>query len=107
MNYRHEILERGICLRGCQEYIEQLDNTTKEGLLQESFPIDFKLTYPADYYQNALLYRNIYNDLLNMCVNLELREIYNLSGYSEIEYCVSSDDPDEIGMKIKISAYLK
>lgn len=37
------------------------------------------------------MYRRLYNKLVNQCVNRELMSVYNLSGYSSIEYCVVED----------------
>lgn len=38
-------------------------------------------------FENGQVDRSTYGQLINMCVNYDLKTTHNLSAYSEIEYC--------------------
>lgn len=42
-------------------------------------------------YFNATAHRAMYDDIVNKCVNMELMNKFELSGYSLIEYCIKGD----------------
>lgn len=47
-------------------------------------------------------HREDYSEILNRCVNIELMNKYNLSVYSEIEFCLASDDVIPWGINIRL-----
>lgn len=107
-HFRHDKLQRGLCINICSRLITELGNIS-ENYLVKSFPMDSKvkvhikvlavhiklfseiiflqLIHQNILYQNAIEDRAMYDDLVNMCVNFELDE-YNLTAYSSIEYCI-------------------
>lgn len=110
LHFDHDVIERGICITWCQRLIANLDNFTRESLSVDKinanskvsfqvfvFPIPlhsriiaFQYTFPPDVVNNTREYQKIYNELINRCINYELRMEYNLTGHSEIKYCVTN-----------------
>lgn len=43
MNFRHEFLERGICIKMCENLINGLDEDYKKDLFQEKFNKDLEV----------------------------------------------------------------
>lgn len=56
----------------------------------------FQITFDFIEFANSSEDRDNFNQIVNQCINMEL-EIYNLSGYSSIEYCVQYENPTKIG----------
>lgn len=51
----------------------------------------FQLYFEFIHYINAEEHRALYDEDVNKCVNFELMNRFNLSGYSSIEYCITND----------------
>lgn len=43
-------------------------------------------------FRRAISQRALYDKKINQCVNLELKEKYELMAFSHLEYCLASDD---------------
>jgi hypothetical protein len=50
--------------------------------------------YDINVFENAKHHGNLYNKLINQCVNYELRQ-YKLRAHSTIEYCISNQHDSE------------
>lgn len=55
------------------------------------------MIYESVDYFNSKHDRTAYAELLNECVNVELKDGFGLSGYTAIEYCVNDTDRPPIG----------
>lgn len=55
------------------------------------YPID------PDDFPGTREYRQEYGDLVNRCVNLYLKDVYNLTGYTEISFCSTNKEVEENG----------
>lgn len=62
------------------------------------FIIFSQITFEFVEYHNAKEHRELFGDDANMCINYDLMTRYNLSGYSEIEYCIKPDSRPPLGM---------
>jgi hypothetical protein len=89
-HFRHDKLQRGICLKDCMEILEKLGNSSEEFYV-EKFPMDSKLTLDFVKFQNVDNDRLKLNHIINVCINQRLTANYNLTSYSEIEYCLRDD----------------
>lgn len=95
-HFRHDKLQRGICLKNCLSLNHELGHEA-EHFYTESFPMDSKLTLDFIKYQFVDEDRSKLNRLLNVCVNKQLTDDYNLTGHSTIEYCLRRDERIPIG----------
>lgn len=43
-------------------------------------------------FKNAIAQRAKYDKTINQCVNVDLKETYDLMGYAQLEYCLTSED---------------
>lgn len=75
------------------EKLSKLNNETINSYYQELFDRDLDGVHlHATYYDNITFYQTTYNRIVNICVNRELKAQYNLTAYSEVEYCITNDD---------------
>lgn len=88
-HFRHDKLQRGICVKSCLKLIEEL--TTDDYFNIDEFPMDVKLTFDFVKYRFVNDDRVQFNKVLNICMNKYLADNYNLSGFSKIEYCLRRD----------------
>ncbi|XP_055628631.1 nose resistant to fluoxetine protein 6-like [Toxorhynchites rutilus septentrionalis] len=86
-HFRHDHLDRGLCVEGCRRLVSQLDNETANQLYVEKFDIDFPYIISAETFENVHQDQVHYGRLINICENYILRKVYNLTAYTEIEYC--------------------
>ncbi|XP_055623468.1 nose resistant to fluoxetine protein 6-like [Toxorhynchites rutilus septentrionalis] len=90
--YQHYLLDRGVCLKTCERLYNSL---TKEQLAcydSEQIVIEEPHIYDSNYIPGMEAYKRKYRCLINICLNYELQRDYNLTGYSEIEHCTTSQD---------------
>ncbi|XP_058123502.1 nose resistant to fluoxetine protein 6-like [Anopheles ziemanni] len=85
-NFRHDHLDRGFCVDRCRQLVDSLDRETAEDLFVTKFDISFPYIIRSDAFNNVTGDRERYGRLINICQNYALRQ-YNLSAYTEIEYC--------------------
>ena len=97
-HFRHNNLDKGICVNRCKKLVATLSNETRESLLVNRFPIDFAYTFKDEWYKDSKEYKEKYEELINICVNYELKRDYNLTAYSSIELCKRRND--EIGVDL-------
>lgn len=88
-HYRHDKIQRGICLEDCLNLLKE--NNNSKTYYTEIFPMDSKLTFDFVSYQHFREDRKNLDKIVNMCVNTELQNNHNLRGYSSIEYCIRHD----------------
>uniref|UniRef100_A0A1S4GUU3 Acyl_transf_3 domain-containing protein n=1 Tax=Anopheles gambiae TaxID=7165 RepID=A0A1S4GUU3_ANOGA len=86
-HFRHDHLDRGFCIERCRQLVQSLDGQTADALYVGKFDIPFPYIINADAFNNVSGDRERYGRLINICQNYALRQQYNLSGYTEIEYC--------------------
>lgn len=43
-------------------------------------------------FRNAIAQRAMYDKTINQCINLDLKENYELMGYTQLDYCLTSED---------------
>lgn len=48
-------------------------------------------------FPNASEDREKFNRIVNQCINVELKELYELEGYSSIEYCTQNEAIVKLG----------
>ncbi|EDS32001.1 conserved hypothetical protein [Culex quinquefasciatus] len=89
--YRHDILARGICIEQCEQLVGNLSDKQREQFLQPKFDIQFKYIINDWLLPGIERYRQRYGDLANICLNYRTQLQYNLSVYSEIEYCTTNE----------------
>ncbi|XP_062550044.1 nose resistant to fluoxetine protein 6-like [Armigeres subalbatus] len=96
-HFRHNLLDRGICIDECLRSIGGLSQTQREELRVASFQVDFKYRFRKKYYSHLPANHQLYQDSVSLCINQKLKSSYDLLAYSDIEYCLesrhSNDDP--------------
>lgn len=96
---RHDKLNRGICLNSCMKTIQQMGEQSNKYFVP-IFEVEnelLKIRFEFIEYQNASADRQEHNRLINQCVNLELMELYQLEGFSSIEYCTKNESSISLG----------
>ncbi|XP_062550135.1 nose resistant to fluoxetine protein 6-like [Armigeres subalbatus] len=88
-HYRHEHLDRGLCVERCRKLVASLDNETIQQLNVGKFDINFPYIIKSEVFEDVNVHqdRALYGQLINICENYILRKVYNLTAYTEIEYC--------------------
>ncbi|XP_055533122.1 nose resistant to fluoxetine protein 6-like [Wyeomyia smithii] len=86
-HFRHDHLDRGLCVDRCRRLITSLDNETVQQLYVEKFDIDFPYIIEARAFEHVIRDQALYGRLINICENYILKKVYNLTAYTEIEYC--------------------
>ncbi|XP_063697877.1 nose resistant to fluoxetine protein 6-like [Culicoides brevitarsis] len=86
-HYRHDLVQKGVCIKWCLDKLKNYDNETLKSLYVE--PFDFGDQYHPDFtlYYNATQYKEKYDYYVSICRNIELMEEYGLQGHSGIYYC--------------------
>ncbi|XP_058123495.1 nose resistant to fluoxetine protein 6 [Anopheles ziemanni] len=88
-SFRHDRLQRGLCMNRCHQLLDKFDRRTQMKYFLSRFePNDSqKITFDPNTFDGALDWRNRYRRLANQCVNYELKRQYALMAYSTVEYC--------------------
>lgn len=94
-HFRHDKLQRGICLENCLRLVERLNDV--ESFYVEKFPSDTKLNFDFVNYPFVKEDRSKFNRVVNVCINKQLAN-YNLTGFSSIEYCLRHDQRIPTGL---------
>ncbi|XP_055629970.1 nose resistant to fluoxetine protein 6-like [Toxorhynchites rutilus septentrionalis] len=89
--YNHALLTRGVCLEDCMALTNSMDTHQKELYYQRKFDINYKYIVDDRLLPNIDSYRQQFGDDINVCENYKLQTSYNLSAYSEIEYCYTNE----------------
>lgn len=89
-HFRHDKVQRGICVQKCLRLINDLGDSS-ETFHIEQFAMDSKLTFDFVEYAFVKEDREKLNRILNICINKQLSDNYNLSAFSSIEYCLRHD----------------
>uniref|UniRef100_A0A182R4K0 Acyltransferase 3 domain-containing protein n=1 Tax=Anopheles funestus TaxID=62324 RepID=A0A182R4K0_ANOFN len=91
-HYNHQVLKWGVCVKKCQKAIENLSPQARKGLTVEKFPIDVRYKFEDGILENAAIDREVYADVVEICINKELNATYGLVAYTEILTCDKSSD---------------
>lgn len=94
-HFRHDKLQRGICLENCLRLAERLSDV--ESFYVEKFPSDTKLNFDFVNYPFVKEDRSKFNRVVNVCINKQLVN-YNLTGFSSIEYCLRHEQRIPTGL---------
>uniref|UniRef100_A0A4Y0BK97 Acyl_transf_3 domain-containing protein n=1 Tax=Anopheles funestus TaxID=62324 RepID=A0A4Y0BK97_ANOFN len=96
-SFRHDRLQRGLCMNRCHQLMSKFDRRTQMKYFQSRFvPNDSQeITFDPNTFREALDWRNRYRRLANQCVNYELKRQYTLMAYSTVEYCVTNRQQTE------------
>uniref|UniRef100_A0A182NJC0 Acyltransferase 3 domain-containing protein n=1 Tax=Anopheles dirus TaxID=7168 RepID=A0A182NJC0_9DIPT len=89
--HEHSLLDRGLCVDACVALVDSLDPAAAATFYTERVTVTpyRLLTIPSE---NDLPQQQArYGRTLNICANYYLWQRYNLSGYSELERCVTAD----------------
>uniref|UniRef100_A0A182UXI0 Acyltransferase 3 domain-containing protein n=1 Tax=Anopheles merus TaxID=30066 RepID=A0A182UXI0_ANOME len=87
-SFRHDRLQRGLCMNRCHQLLARFDPRT-----QTKTPIlspRTQITFDPNTFRGALDWRNRYRRLANQCVNYELKRQYSLMAYTTVEYCTTN-----------------
>lgn len=90
-HFRHDKLQRGICLNKCKIIVESLGEQAIQ-YVEYDLEVNQRRKIDVINYDNVKEDRINYEKLINICVNKELMDSYNLSGFSTIEYCIRKDN---------------
>ena len=90
-HFRHDKLQRGICVNKCKMMVEALGGETEEYSVDD-LEANQRRKVDVVNYDNVIEDRINYDKIINICVNKELMDSYNLSGFSTIEYCIRKDN---------------
>ncbi|XP_053687401.1 nose resistant to fluoxetine protein 6-like isoform X2 [Sabethes cyaneus] len=97
-HFRHDHLDRGLCVDQCRRLVASLDNETLQQLYVEKFDIDFPYILQSQAFENVIHDQSKYGRLINICENYILKKVYNLTAYTEIEYCARSERKTNIDL---------
>ncbi|XP_065086712.1 nose resistant to fluoxetine protein 6-like [Ochlerotatus camptorhynchus] len=95
-HHNHALLDRGICMDKCKTLVQRLPNETRRALRVDKFDIDFPYIVDVTVFKDTLEDQKRYGDLIDVCINYQLNDTYQLRGYTEIEVCDRSDETIEI-----------
>uniref|UniRef100_A0A182N9Y4 Acyltransferase 3 domain-containing protein n=1 Tax=Anopheles dirus TaxID=7168 RepID=A0A182N9Y4_9DIPT len=89
-HFNHRVLKRGVCIKRCQQSVAKLAPPERKALLVEKFPINETYKFEDNIFENTALDREIYEDVVELCINKELNETYGLVAFAEIQSCDKS-----------------
>jgi len=89
-HFAHDQINTGFCVELCEKKIGKLSPQEQEALYVPEFPWREKYIYDDSNFENVTENRKNHGKLLNQCFNLWLRENYNLTGYSVIQFCTDT-----------------
>ncbi|XP_050093927.1 nose resistant to fluoxetine protein 6-like [Anopheles aquasalis] len=90
-NLNHAHLDRGLCLRDCEQRLLASGGHNDTRLLVPKLATDFRYTFLPGAFRDTDEYRRNYSELMEKCVNAELLSDYGLKAQTEIEYCDSAN----------------
>lgn len=90
--YRHDRINRGICMDRCIAQMKRFDYDTRMKYYLPKFDNDSEIAYDPDVFTNALVDRAQFTKFAAMCVNYDLHKNYGLMAQSDIVYCIRSYD---------------
>lgn len=73
------------------------DYDTRMGYYLPQFSDDKDIDFDPNLYTNGLIDRAKYGKYATMCVNYELKKKYGLMAQTEIEYCLTNQDENNLG----------
>lgn len=90
-HFRHDKLQRGICVTKCKKIVDALGEEAEEYTVDD-LELNQRRNIDVVNYDNVKGDRINYDNIINICVNKELMDSYNLSGFSTIDYCIRKDN---------------
>lgn len=79
--YRHDRLQRGVCVRTCLEFHEKLEDPRK--YINDDAPVRGQ--------DPVVGLMNAYNKVLNVCVNKKLYDEHGFLARTSIDYCIGEN----------------
>uniref|UniRef100_A0A182QKT8 Acyltransferase 3 domain-containing protein n=1 Tax=Anopheles farauti TaxID=69004 RepID=A0A182QKT8_9DIPT len=86
-NHRPNFLELGVCLEQCERELASFSASSRRKLFQPKIPVNFTFQIPNALFPTLVADKRRYETLVNVCVNRRLSSAYNMTGYTELEYC--------------------
>ncbi|XP_053674392.1 nose resistant to fluoxetine protein 6-like [Anopheles nili] len=98
-SFRHDRVQRGLCMNRCQQLMGKYDRRTQMKYYQPEFEAadSQEITFDPNTFREALDWRIRFRRLANQCVNFELRRQYALMAYSTVEYCTTTMEGRTVG----------
>lgn len=93
--YRHDRLNRGICMDWCRKQMKSFDVETRKSYYIANFYNDSDIYKDPNFHTRALVDRARYYKFATECVNYELMKQYGLMAQTQIRYCVTNKDKDQ------------
>ncbi|XP_035793617.1 regulator of hypoxia-inducible factor 1-like [Anopheles albimanus] len=87
--HEHSLLDRGLCVDACAALVEGLEPALQSFLDTERVTLEHYLLMKLLYDDELPAQQKKYGRLLNICANYHLWMRYNLTGYSELERCIT------------------
>lgn len=97
-HFRHDKLQRGVCMKKCLGLVDSLGDEA-DNYITKKFPFNSKLNFEFIDYPAAREDRLRFNPDVNVCINKQLMDNYNLSGFSSIEYCLRREKHIQLGRR--------
>ncbi|XP_052567049.1 uncharacterized protein LOC120431211 isoform X2 [Culex pipiens pallens] len=85
--YPHNLVERAICIERCLKTVRNLSHSERQELLVEPFAVEFDYLLDSKFFPHQSHYRKLYGEVVNLCINQELRSEFGLLAFAEIEDC--------------------
>ncbi|XP_050091905.1 uncharacterized protein LOC126575316 [Anopheles aquasalis] len=89
--HEHSLLDRGLCVDDCAALVEGLEPAMQSFLDTERLTLEHYLLLKLLSDDELPAHQKQYGRLLNICANYHLWLRYNLTGYSELERCVTKE----------------
>uniref|UniRef100_A0A2M4BGF2 Putative nose resistant to fluoxetine protein 6 n=1 Tax=Anopheles marajoara TaxID=58244 RepID=A0A2M4BGF2_9DIPT len=87
IEHRRHVLELGVCTAKCLEEVHQLSETERSALDLPAIPVNFTFLIPSKLFPTMVADNRRYSSLVNVCINKRLRDEYNITGHTILEYC--------------------
>ncbi|EAT42065.1 AAEL006335-PA [Aedes aegypti] len=94
----HALLERGICMSKCERLVRSLPEAERQAQRVQKFPINFDYILDVPLLKDLPVYKELYSDMVDICVNYNLNANYGLKGYTEVESCDKSNETMQIDL---------
>uniref|UniRef100_A0A2M4AI91 Putative nose resistant to fluoxetine protein 6 n=1 Tax=Anopheles triannulatus TaxID=58253 RepID=A0A2M4AI91_9DIPT len=86
-NHRRHVLDLGVCTAKCLDEVQRLSETERSALDLPAIPVNFTFLIPSEVFPTMVADNRRYSSLVNVCINKRLRDEYNITGHTILEYC--------------------
>ncbi|KAL1380898.1 hypothetical protein pipiens_013865 [Culex pipiens pipiens] len=88
VHFRRELLEWGLCTKQCGGDVAHLTKADRALLKRPHFSTS-NYSYPDHYFPERIYMEKLFGDLMQVCVNYRLLALYNVTGYPDLENCIT------------------